>query len=142
MEVVDLLKGPAPTKVKRVTFAKLKKLVETGEDDLEKSVSRLADVLKSSGEQAELQVDIVRGRTTKRWTVSLEPKSAAALEKAARRPDLWILVSQGTWQQIAEGALSPVDAFLSGELRIRGDTELARRLLKRAGDGGETDVCC
>ncbi len=137
-----MLTGPAPTRARKVQFAKLKNLVEPGEKDLGKAFTRLSETLRSSGELAEVQFDIVRGRTTHRWTVSLEPKAAAAAERASRRPDLRLLLRQETWQRIAEGELSPLDAFLSGELRIRGDTELAKRLLKRAGGAGETDICC
>jgi putative sterol carrier protein len=140
--VVGLLTGPAPTKARKVQFAALKKLVDPGEEDLGKGFARLSEALKASGELADVQFDIVRGRATRRWTLMLEPKAAAAAERASRRPDLRVLIRQETWQRIAAGELSPLDAFLAGELRIRGDTELAKRLLKRAGGAGETDVCC
>jgi putative sterol carrier protein len=137
-----VLTGRAATETRQRQFARLKRLVEPGEEDIEKAFARLSDLLKATGEQAEVQVDIVGARRTDRWTVSLEPRAAAASERAARHPDLRVLVAQGTWQQIAEGDVSPLDAFLSGRLRLRGDAELAKRLLKRAGGAGETDVCC
>ena len=136
-----MLKGPAVAE-RRVRYAKLKKVMDPGEKDLDRAFSRLADMLRGSGEVAEAQVDIVRGRSKQQWTLSLEPKAASASKKSARRPDLRLMVAEETARRILEGELSPIEAFVSGNLRIRGNTELAKRLLKRAGGRGETDICC
>jgi putative sterol carrier protein len=136
-----LLKGPPATE-RKVQYAKLKRLVEPGEKDLDTAFARLAEMLQSSGEVAEAQFDIVRGRSRQQWTLALEPKGAVASSRAARRPDLRVMVTADTARQILDGELSPLDAFLSGNLRIRGDTELAKRLLKRVAGRGETDICC
>jgi len=136
-----VLKGP-PVTERKVEYAKLRRLIEPGEKDLDKAFTALAEMLQSSGELAEAQFDIARGRARQHWTLSLEPKAASATGKAARRPDLRIMVTADTARQILAGELSPLDAFLSGNLRIRGDTELAKRLLSLAADGGETDICC
>ena len=136
-----MLKGP-PVTERKVEYAKLRRVIEPGEKDLGKAFAALAEMLQSSGELAEAQFDIVRGRSRQHWTLSLEPKAASASGKAARRPDIKIMVTADTARQILAGELSPLDAFVSGNLRIRGDTELAKRLLKRAADGGETDICC
>jgi hypothetical protein len=136
-----VLKGPAVAK-RRVDYAKLERLVEPGEKDLDKAFTRLSEMLQSSGELAEVQFDVVQGRSRRQWTISLEPKAASVSAKAARRPDFRAITTGDTARQILEGELSPLDAFLSGRLRIRGDTELAKRLLKRVVGRGETDICC
>ena len=47
-----------------------------------------------------------------------------------------------TWQEIACGKLSPIEAFVSGKLRVRGDTELGKRLVKElTEDDGVVDIC-
>jgi putative sterol carrier protein len=133
-----LLKG-APAESREPEFAKLKKIAKPGQPDLKPTLERLAKLLELSGEVAEVQLDIVEGRKIDVWNLSLERKTATASNKLARQPDVRIIVSRKTWQQIAEGDQSPIDAFLSGKLRIRGDTELASRLFKRVADRGLTD---
>jgi putative sterol carrier protein len=140
-EETIVLKGPARTESRRFTFAKVKtKLAEPGERDLKAGFERLAKLLESSGELAEVQFDIVEGRTSDAWTLSLDRKTAAANNRAARQPDVRIIVSRTTWQEIAAQDRSPLDAYVSGKLRIRGDTKLARRLFKRAAGRGQTDL--
>ncbi len=136
-----MLQGP-PVTERKVQYAKLKRLVDPAETDLDEAFTRLSEMLQSSREVAEAQFDIVQGRTRKQWTLSLEAKGASVSSKAARRPDLRVMVTGDVARRILEGELSPIDAFLSGNLRIRGDTDLAKRLLKRVAGRGETDICC
>jgi putative sterol carrier protein len=133
-----LLKG-AHAESREPDFAKLKKIAKPGQRELKPAVERLAKLLESSGEVAEVQLDIVQGRATDVWNLSLERKTATTSNKPARHPDVHIIVSRTTWQEIAEGDRSPIDAFLSGKLRVRGDTDLAKRLFKRVADRGLTD---
>jgi putative sterol carrier protein len=39
-----------------------------------------------------------------------------------------------TWLQIAQGKLSPFEAFITGRLLVGGDTELAKRLVQHLSD--------
>jgi putative sterol carrier protein len=134
-----LLRGPQ-AKSRERDFAKFKKLAKRGQHELKPPFDRLAKLLKSSGEVAEVQFDIIDGRTTHAWSFSLEQKTATASNKAVPHPDVRLIVSRRTWQEIAEGNMSPLGAFLSGKLRIRGDIELARRLYKRVALRGPTDL--
>jgi hypothetical protein len=135
-----MLEGPPRAQQQRVDFAKLPKLADSGAADLSKSFGGLAKALEDSGEVAQVQVDVLAGRKAEQWTLSLERKRAAASSGAASNPDLRLIVARDAWDAVAAGELSPVDAFLSGKLRVRGDVDLARRLLKRAGGRGATDL--
>jgi putative sterol carrier protein len=135
-----LLEGPRRAESRGLDFAKLKKLAAPGKGDSAPAFERLAKLLESSAEVADVQIDLTDGRKTDSWTVSLDRKTAVASNGPARRPDVRIIVSRKTWQKIAGGEQSPLDAFVSGELRIRGNTELAERLFKRAAGPGQTGL--
>jgi SCP-2 sterol transfer family len=136
-----MLQGPVPTKPKPVNYAKLKRLIRPGERDFRRAFARLAQRLKASGERAEVQVDLLQARQREPWSLLLEGNAATASRKAARRPDLHIILREQTWRQIATGERSPLESFLAGQVRLRGDPELAKRLFKRVAGPGETDPC-
>ena len=134
------LRGPARVETQRIPYAPLKKLVEPGEDDLSVGFERLAERLKASGEAVDIQFDIADGRGTQQWHLALRQKSATVSNDAVRRPDVHFIVGRETWQRIMEGELSPLDAFLSGQLRFRGDLETATRLYKKIAGRGVTEI--
>jgi putative sterol carrier protein len=134
-------------------FAMLKPLVERRRDDAGDALRSLARQLAGTPERGRVQLRLV-GRSeseSQTWDVELAPKGAKAAKaagsgKAARRaggqPDLEIVTRAQTWDRIADGTLSPLEAFLSGELRLRGDSELAKRIVSHlAADDGEVDIC-
>jgi putative sterol carrier protein len=133
------LRGPVRAEVRRSSFALLKKLADPGED-LKGGFERLARALKTSGETADIQFDIVEGRTTHHWHVALRQKSATATNQVAHRPDVRLIVAKKTWQQVAVGELSPLDAFLSGQMRFRGDVETANRIYRKLAGRGVTEI--
>jgi putative sterol carrier protein len=135
-----VLEGPGRAESRRFDFAKLKRLAEPGENQLGPAFDRLAKLLESSAEVAEIQFDLYDGRKTDSWSLALDRKTATARNDPVHRPDLRIITSRKTWQEIAGGALSPLEAFVSGKLRIRGDTALAGRLFKRVAGRGQTDL--
>jgi putative sterol carrier protein len=47
---------------------------------------------------------------------------------AVERPDVEIITRAETWWEIADGRLSPLEAFVKGRLRVRGKIELAKRI--------------
>jgi putative sterol carrier protein len=53
-----------------------------------------------------------------------------------------VVTSEATWRRLANGSYSPVQAFLDGALRVRGDVALGKRVLRHLGEpGGTVDVC-
>jgi putative sterol carrier protein len=57
--------------------------------------------------------------------------------------DVEIITTPETWWEIATGKLAPHDAFLTGRMRVRGDTSMAQNGLKQAAASpeGRTHFC-
>ena len=100
--------------------------------DLAGGIGRLAKQLAGSKRTGTVQLTLREGRKTRQWCLSLTPKDCMVDEAATDSPDLEILTDAETWTAIASGEVSPLDAFGSGRMRIRGDIELARVIARRA----------
>jgi putative sterol carrier protein len=56
------------------------------------------------------------------------------------QPDVEIRCSGETLWRMLDGSYSPVEAFREGQLRVRGDDDLAKRVLRHiAGPDGSVD---
>jgi putative sterol carrier protein len=60
----------------------------------------------------------------------------------ATRPHLELITEEQTWIDIASGTLAPLDAVVTGKLRVRGDTRLGVKIIHQlAGTPGRIDIC-
>jgi hypothetical protein len=135
-------------------FARLKPLAQRRPDDAGEALRSLARQLVDTPERGRIQLRLV-GRSESEcqtWDVELGSRRSKTAKlprspKSSRRspgklPDLEIVTRAQTWDRIADGSLSPLEAFLGGQLRLRGDSELAKRIVRHlAADDGEVDIC-
>jgi hypothetical protein len=124
------------------TYAKLRRLTEPRERDLDQTFQRLADSLRDSGKTATVRCTILTGDTSRRWTFDLRGNDCQLLSEQKKMPDLEIITSDSTWWEIAAGNVSPLEAFSQGRLRILGNTDLATHLLRVAGNGSGAVAIC
>lgn len=108
------------------------RLTEANERDLGNTFERLATLIGGSQLRARVHFGIVDGDTLytdamRSWSLDLDTDGCLVRAERAPDPDLEVLVSEETWWQIAEGALSPLEAFTKGAMRVRGDLRVARR---------------
>lgn len=124
-----------------MTYAKLRPLMEPRAENLDQTFQRLAHSLRDSGKTATLQCTLIVGDSLRRWTLGLKGSDALLQKEPVKKPEVEIITRDTTWWEIAEGKLSPLEAFTQGRLRILGDTKLGSHLLKLAADGGAASIC-
>lgn len=95
------------------------------------SFAKMARSLAKSRRTGAIQFTIREGRKTRRWCLTLTPGDCHVTEAAVDRPDLEIITSAPMWARIARGELTPLEAFGTGQVRVRGSIELARILARR-----------
>lgn len=117
-------------------FAPLRPLLKAGDTDLARSVDKLSAKLADFGSQLRLDVTVLEGSSSHAWELTCGGSPSAARRRARRvsKPDVRIVVRQDAWLEIAQGKLSPFDAFVSGRLQVGGDIGLAKRLVKHLSD--------
>jgi hypothetical protein len=122
-----------------VEYARLRHLSDAS-DEPERGLRAVAERLGDFEPGGVVQVRLVDGGEGAVWSIVAGGGDARAGEAA--RPDLEIVTTEPTWGRLAEGSYSPLQAFLDGSLRVRGDVALGKRMLRHLGEpGGTVDVC-
>lgn len=98
---------------------------------IETSFKRIAKALDKSKRRGAIQFTINNGRQTRQWCLTMTPDGCHEAQRPAQSPDLEILTDSETWATIAEGKVTPLEAFGQGKVRVRGDVELARHFARR-----------
>lgn len=118
-------------------YARLQLLLDPDLEQLDNTFERLREMVEGSGEQGRVQVHLLDDAEHHYFAFEMTKGSCHLSSERLEGPDLEIITAPDTWKQIAEGKLSPMDAFGRGKMRIRGDVELAKRLYRHlaAGEG-------
>jgi putative sterol carrier protein len=109
----------------------LPKLAEASSKDLGRTFQRLGELIGASEEEATLQFRIAGEGEARIWSLTTGPAGCNVTTEHAPRPDIEVLLDADTWKLIAEGTMSPLEAFGRGKARLRGDVGLARRIVRR-----------
>jgi putative sterol carrier protein len=110
-----------------------KPLIERKSPDLEALFRTMGERLAPSGEKGRLQFRIYDKSGNTNWVISLGDGGAKLETSRADHPHLEILTQKEIMLQMAEGSLTPTVAFYRGQMRVRGDVELGKRLLTHLG---------
>jgi putative sterol carrier protein len=123
-------------------YATFKPLTGRSHDDIGGSLRRMASALSKARERGRIHLRLAGATGESVWTVALGAKAPKVTAKAEGRPTVEIVTREETWARIADGVLSPLEAFVTGKLRLRGDAALAKRLVRTlSGNEGETEIC-
>jgi putative sterol carrier protein len=126
-----------------MSYVKLQKLTEPLRPELATTFHRVAEILSKTqnGKPLQLQFSILdkEAEEPTPWSVVITKEGPKVEQKAAERPDVELITAAETWWEIAEGKLSPLEALVTGRLRVRGHLERAKRVFLQdlAVPGGE-----
>src|SRR5260221_4603107 len=110
---------------------KLRNLMEQREEDLGGTFHGMAGLLGKPKEPGLVQFHLLDNGKHLYWCLELDQNESRVRAEQVDHPKFELITQVATWRQIAEGSLSPLEAFLQGEMRVRGDVEFGRRLLKQ-----------
>lgn len=123
-------------------YALVRSLTDANGSDAEETVRRLAAEMTDAGESGSLRLSLgghEEGAERRAWMLSLDGGDAEVGANGSSA-DVELLTALETFQRMADGSYSPVQAFLDGKLRVRGDVSLGKRILRHlAGPGGLVD---
>jgi putative sterol carrier protein len=125
-------------------YALVRGLTEGHGSDADLVMQRLATAIGGAGETGVMRLSLggdEEGSERSVWMLSLADATAERSANGSVASDVTLLTAPETFQRMAEGSYSPVQAFLDGKLRVRGDIDLAKRIL-RALAGPEGLVEC
>ena len=119
-----------------LSFAPLRTLARP-QDDAAKSINQLSKALSGLGKQVRLHIGLVSGADGERvqhWDVQGGAKRGKVKKGKPKEADVVIVMRPGTWADIAQGQLAPYEALYSGRLRVGGDFEMAKAIVKHLTD--------
>ena len=123
-------------------FARFADLTRPGDADPYVSFERFAKLLEGSGIEGKLQFKILDGGSWRVVGVNLATAGTHLQQGGFPKPDLEIRTKLETWQQIAHGTLSPIEAFANGKMRVLGQYKLGPRIVRHlAASPGRIDLC-
>jgi SCP-2 sterol transfer family len=114
-------------------FAPLSPLARGASPSAEDTLSALAKALASYNGRGRIHLRLIDGDRFDHWDVEVGTK-ASAHRRQPTSADVHVVLRHETWQQIAQGRLSPFDALFAGTLRVGGDVALAKRLVQHLSD--------
>ena len=123
-------------------FARLRSLAGP-EDDAAKSVEKLTNALTGLGKPVRLHIRLVSGtdgEIVEHWDVQGGSKGGKAKKGEPKKADVVVVMRPETWAQIAQGQLAPYEALYSGRLRVGGDFEIAKAIVKHLTDPASSYV--
>jgi putative sterol carrier protein len=115
-------------------FAPLKSLVSGRGRDVDASLSKLSQSLGSFKKPLRIHVRLIDGDKCEDWEVAAGAKKGSAKRAKPKAADVRVVLRKDTWLQIAGGRLSPYDALFKGKLRIGGDVDLAKMVVRHLSD--------
>jgi len=115
-------------------FAPLTALVSADAQDVGDSLTRLASALGTYEAPARIHLRVLTGDDAEHWEVDAGSKSGTARRQQPKSADIHLVVRRETWLEIASGRLSPFEAVFSGRMRVGGDVELAKRIVRHLSD--------
>jgi putative sterol carrier protein len=114
------------------SYPRLQKLTEPTRPELATTFHRVAELLSKTrkGKALQLQFSIIDGDDEEPtpWSVDITKDGGKAAPGPSKQPDVEIITRAETWWEIAEGRLSPLEAFVTGRLRVQGNLKTAKQV--------------
>ena len=115
-------------------FAPLRRFLEEQKQDPEESFQKMAQALKDYEAPVRIHIRLLNDEQVEHWEVEGGSARAAARRKEPKKADVVVILRRETWVEIAQGRLSPFDALFSGNMRVGGDIEEAKRIAQHLSD--------
>jgi SCP-2 sterol transfer family protein len=122
--------------VRALPFARLRMLARQ-QDDVASSLKHFSKALTGLGKPVRLHIRLVsgaNGEKVEHWEVHGGSKSGKAKKGKPKDADMVVVMRPETWAQIAGGMLAPYEALYTGKLRVGGDLEVAKAIVKHLTD--------
>jgi putative sterol carrier protein len=68
------------------------------------------------------------GEQACKWAVKVADQTCEVIPGGVEKPDMTLNLSDQDWLSIAEGKLDPMNAFMTGKVKVTGDMMLAMKI--------------
>jgi SCP-2 sterol transfer family protein len=121
------------------SYVKLRKLTAQDGEPIEDVLQRGVDELRGLGEEATVELRLIGGENAGArsiYSVRLTSAGAVLHTERTKSPTLVLITTAKAFLDMADGSYSPVQACLDGKLKLQGNADLARRIIRHLGELG------
>jgi hypothetical protein len=118
------------------SFARLRRMAGP-QDDAAKTLDQLSMALSGFAKPVRLHIRLVSGvdgENVEDWHVQGGSKSAKAKQGQPKDAHVTVVMRPETWAEIAQGRLAPYEALYAGRLRVGGDFDMAKEIVRHLTD--------
>ncbi|WP_405827132.1 SCP2 sterol-binding domain-containing protein [Streptomyces sp. NBC_00105] len=112
-----------------------------GREGIEEAFGRFSGLLGAPTDAVRLRFRVVDDGREDCWCIEAGPEGNRVTGGVGTQADVEVIVDDVTWAALAEARMSPLEAFGLGRMRVRGDVDVAwrvvRRLHRAAANGSE-----
>ncbi len=108
--------------------------------DISAAVEAAAELLKRGKDVGNVELRVVGSKGRRSFTLDVRDGECLVEEAGSEARDLRVAASEDTWVEIANGDLSPVDAYLTGRLELAGNLGFAKRQFAKLMSRGDIDA--
>ena len=126
------------------SYIRLRDLGMKAGESVKDVIQRNLSQLRGLNEKAVVQLRItgLDKQTPERYSIALTPSGASLQTQDFPKPTLAAILSSDTFTRIANGSYSPVQAYVDGKLKLIGNVDVGKRLIRHmAGSGTTAGVC-
>ncbi len=113
---------------------KLRKLTKRDDEPIEEIVKRGVEEFRGESGEAIVELRLIDKSGTKARTsfsVQITPAGPSVLKKSARKPDFVAIMTDEAFRRMAGGSYSPFQAYQDGNLKVHGNLQLGRQIIRR-----------
>ena len=124
-------------------LVRLRSMLRSKSSGPQEAMGALVKAMHGLPGKGRLRITCVAGGQSTSWTVYHQRKKAVLERARSGTPTLEVITNDDTARAILAGHLSPLEAFVQNRLRIRGDVQYARLLLRQLAvrPGMSTEIC-
>jgi len=115
-------------------FAALTPLVEGQDTGLEDSFRAVAEAFSDYPGSVRMSVRLINQGARDSWELQCGGATSAARHAEPETADVYLVVREDTWMQIVQGRVAPFDALFERKLRVGGNTDLAKDIVRHLSD--------
>jgi hypothetical protein len=99
--------------------------------EVKESMEALTKHLGRGRDLGRLRLRLLGGRKRNTYAIELLGGEGRMSQSEADEFDFEVVCTEETWAEIANGDLSPIDAYLAGRMELTGDLDFAKRQLAK-----------
>ena len=111
-------------------FARLRPFMKQSRSDIATALQAVAETLADCEEECTLQIRSFDDKREHCFVLEIRKESVSLGTEPIKRPDLELIARSDIFDSILLGSESPLEVFLRGRMRVRGNLEMAERLMR------------